>query len=132
MDEFALELNGRIETGEYCVFKVHTLTLRNYIYEPSDDGVLGKLILFLFNTFSALLQRINPGVAVAAKTRQASRSVLNKVMETLERLTEDGLIDEGEAERLSKVIKQFSMWFGFFSFSKTLLIAPFAIGPFAP
>ena len=52
---------------------------------------------------AAIMQKDNPGVAVAVKTRQAARSVLNKIIEALERLKEDGLIDESEAERLRKV-----------------------------
>ena len=52
---------------------------------------------------AALLQKSNPGVAVAVKTRQATRTVLNKIIETLDRLKEDGLLDEIEADRLHMV-----------------------------
>ena len=52
---------------------------------------------------TALLQKSNPGVAVAVKTRQATRTVLNKITDTLFKLKEDGLIDENEAERLCTV-----------------------------
>ena len=42
-------------------------------------------------------------MAVAVKTRQATRTVLNKIIETLDRLREDGLLDEIEADRLHLV-----------------------------
>ena len=37
------------------------------------------------------------------KTRQATRTVLNKIIETLDKLKEDGLLDEQEADRLHRV-----------------------------
>lgn len=46
---------------------------------------------------------------MAVKTRQATRTVLNKIIETLDKLKEDGLLDEQEATKLHLVIIIFSL-----------------------
>lgn len=59
-----------------------------------------------------LMQKDNPGIAIAVKTRYATRAVLNQQKETLHEMLEDGLIDETENEILLKIIekKMKSLW----------------------
>ena len=51
-----------------------------------------------------MLQRQHPGIAIAVKTRQAVRSVLNNVRESITELKEGGLLDETEHARLEHII----------------------------
>lgn len=53
-----------------------------------------------------LLQKEHPGIAIAVKTRHASRAVLNQMRESLLELKEDGLVDEQEFEALNEEIEQ--------------------------
>jgi len=41
---------------------------------------------------SGLLQRDHPGIAIAVKTRHASRGVLNQMRDSLIELKEDGML----------------------------------------
>ncbi|XP_022089278.1 sodium/hydrogen exchanger 10-like [Acanthaster planci] len=52
-----------------------------------------------------MLQRVHPGIAVSVKTRQSIRTVLNHSRDTIRELQGAGLIDEGEAHKLEKVVE---------------------------
>ena len=50
-------------------------------------------------TAIGMLQKGHPGIAIAVKTRHASRTVLNQMRETLLELKEDGKWNKKEAKR---------------------------------
>jgi len=52
-----------------------------------------------------LLQKEHPGIAIAVKTRHASRAVLNQMKDCLFELKEDGLVDEKEYDSLREEIE---------------------------
>ncbi|XP_043218270.1 sodium/hydrogen exchanger 10-like isoform X2 [Amphibalanus amphitrite] len=70
-----------------------------------------------------MLQREHPGIAIAVKTRQAVRSVLNNVRETITELKEGGLLDEAEYSRLEHIIDDRV---------KLLMVAPPYLPPLPP
>ncbi|XP_037070931.1 sodium/hydrogen exchanger 10-like isoform X2 [Pollicipes pollicipes] len=70
-----------------------------------------------------MLQREHPGIAIAVKTRQAVRSVLNNVRETITDLKEGGLLDEAEYGRLEHIIDDRV---------KLLMVAPPYLPPLPP
>ena len=49
------------------------------------------------------LQKANPGVAVSIKTQQAARRILNSTRDNVIRMRLDGVIDEGESDKLEMV-----------------------------
>ncbi|CAL8104179.1 unnamed protein product [Orchesella dallaii] len=53
-----------------------------------------------------ILQKNHPGIAIAVKTRHASRSVLNHMKSTLNELRVDGLLDEKENDLLTVVLEE--------------------------
>ncbi len=53
-----------------------------------------------------LLQKEHPGIALAVKTRHASRAVLNQMRESLMEMKEDGLMDEKEFDCLVEEVEQ--------------------------
>ncbi|ODM88203.1 Sodium/hydrogen exchanger 10, partial [Orchesella cincta] len=53
-----------------------------------------------------ILQKNHPGIAIAVKTRHASRSVLNHMKSTLNELRVDGLLDEKENDLLTIVLEE--------------------------
>ena len=55
------------------------------------------------STVSGHIQRRHPGIAVSVKTRQAIRSVLNRIQETIHELRADGLLDKDETCKLDAV-----------------------------
>jgi len=52
-----------------------------------------------------LLQQKHPSIAIAVKTRHASRAVLNEMRETVEELRDDGLLDQTESDVLMTLIE---------------------------
>ena len=53
--------------------------------------------------FVDALQKANPGVAVSIKTQQAARRILNSTRDNVIRMRLDGVIDEGESDKLEMV-----------------------------
>ncbi|XP_013420708.1 sodium/hydrogen exchanger 10 [Lingula anatina] len=70
-----------------------------------------------------LLQREHPGIAVSVKTRQAIRSVLNTLRDSILELRGDGLLDEMEGQKLEMMVEERM---------KKLLKAPSSIPPPSP
>ncbi|XP_041365876.1 sodium/hydrogen exchanger 10-like isoform X2 [Gigantopelta aegis] len=68
----------------------------------------------------ALLQKQHPDIALAVKTRQATRSVLNSLRDSAKKLCEEGILEDSEADKLQKMI-EVKM--------KQLLNAPHSITP---
>lgn len=51
------------------------------------------------------LQKLNPGIAVSIKTQQASRRILNTLRDKILSLRGEGVLDEGEAEKLAQMVE---------------------------
>ena len=54
-------------------------------------------------SLAGFLQREHPGIAISVKTRQATRSVLNNLLDTLAQLRSNGVMDKSEALKLEMV-----------------------------
>lgn len=54
-------------------------------------------------SFTGLLQREHPGIAISVKTRQAIRTILNNARDVIHELKGGGLLDEAEAGKLESV-----------------------------
>lgn len=105
------KFKNRCDQMRLAVIKELGMSVIGFDYNRQNDGTNKQIQSYVINfceirhlaLFLALLQKSNPGVAVAVKTRQATRTVLNKIIETLDKLKEDGLLDEMEADRLHTV-----------------------------
>lgn len=77
----------------------------------------------LLISLPGMLQKSHPGIAIAIKTRHASRSVLNQMKATLFELRSDGLLDEKENDLLTLTLVERM---------KNLLFSPNYIAPPGP
>ena len=53
-----------------------------------------------------MLRKEHPGIAISVKTRHAIRSVWNQCKEVVDDMRSDGLLDEGDSERLNQAKHQ--------------------------
>ena len=108
---------GEEEVSKYINHMVDHKQILESLKRLSDDSRL-MVIRDL-----GMLQREHPGIAIAVKTRQAVRTVLNNVRETITELKEGGLLDEAEYARLEHILDDRV---------KLLMVAPPYLPPLPP
>ncbi|ESO97538.1 hypothetical protein LOTGIDRAFT_152631 [Lottia gigantea] len=70
-----------------------------YLKQNCDTGKLDVIRCL------GILQKENPQIALSVKTRQAARSVLNSLRDGVQKLLEDGVLQESETEKLNHKIE---------------------------
>ncbi|KAK6191717.1 hypothetical protein SNE40_003328 [Patella caerulea] len=90
---------GEEEVRKLIDRMVDNADIAAHLKNTSDNGKLDVIRCL------GILQKEHPQIALSVKTRQAARSVLNSLRDGIQKLLEDGVLQESETEKLHQKVE---------------------------